>query len=442
MTDRTAKLAELKSQYRDQTAEVEHLRRKSGEGDAEITSLRRKLTDTNSAKTKAEEEARITRSDLSVAQTGRDEALDLQNQALEELAKAKADSSSSRNKINELEESIHNHNKEIQSLKEEVVLKTSLHDSSQAIMAGLREQTLELSTQAREANTRSDSLEEELIEAQRMLSERSRECETMRLLIANDEGRTASKLRDMKERMETAIEERDKVEDEASTSSRRMAREVENLRNKVREATTLLKDVEVEKEELERSQKELKRRTDEMTTSEERAQAETIEAQSALQQLREALSQREREVMELERHRADTKQTLEERQESLDRLQKEKKGLWDELKGFQQLLQLQQRGSGSVRLGTGPRPEGGTSSRSSLESSKGRNNNNIMIGSPVPNIRDKALDSRSSTPTGPTASTIDYVYLKNVLLQFLEQKDKNYQKQLIPVLGILLRFDQ
>ena len=37
---------------------------------------------------------------------------------------------------------------------------------------------------------------------------------------------------------------------------------------------------------------------------------------------------------------------------------------------------------------------------------------------------------------------MDYVYLKNVLLQFLEQKDKKHQKQLIPVLGMLLHFDR
>jgi len=34
------------------------------------------------------------------------------------------------------------------------------------------------------------------------------------------------------------------------------------------------------------------------------------------------------------------------------------------------------------------------------------------------------------------------VYLKNVLLQFLEQRDKKYQQQLIPVLGMLLHFDK
>ena len=36
---------------------------------------------------------------------------------------------------------------------------------------------------------------------------------------------------------------------------------------------------------------------------------------------------------------------------------------------------------------------------------------------------------------------MDYVYLKNVLLQFLSQKDKAHQRQLIPVIGMLLHFD-
>ena len=64
------------------------------------------------------------------------------------------------------------------------------------------------------------------------------------------------------------------------------------------------------------------------------------------------------------------------------------------------------------------------SSRSSIESSRSR------IASP--------------TPKGgaSTADAIDYVYLKNVLLQFLEQRDKKYQQQLIPVLGMLLHFDK
>ena len=48
----------------------------------------------------------------------------------------------------------------------------------------------------------------------------------------------------------------------------------------------------------------------------------------------------------------------------------------------------------------------------------------------------------SSITTIANTGNVDYVYLKNVLLQFLEQRDKNHQKQLIPVLGMLLRFDR
>jgi hypothetical protein len=43
---------------------------------------------------------------------------------------------------------------------------------------------------------------------------------------------------------------------------------------------------------------------------------------------------------------------------------------------------------------------------------------------------------------GAIAEAIDYVYLKNVLLQFLEQRDRKTQQQLIPVLGMLLKFDK
>jgi GRIP domain len=64
------------------------------------------------------------------------------------------------------------------------------------------------------------------------------------------------------------------------------------------------------------------------------------------------------------------------------------------------------------------------SSRSSLESSS------------YSDLTAKRKDAASSG-----VNTIDFVYLKNVLLQFLEQKDKKLQQMLIPVLAQLLHFD-
>ena len=442
LKNKVGELTRLESRHEDLKADMKNLSRKIGEKDTEIKDLRQRVADSSDAKFKVEGDLRTARSDLQNAKAARDIALNSQKQTTDELHKARADFSTSRSKIHELEEALNKHTKEIESLKEEIGLKDSLHNSTQAIVAGLREQTLELSTQAREATSRADGLEEELAEAQRMLSERSREGETMRRLLADVEGRTSTKIREMKERMGTAIEERDRVEDEASTSNRRMAREVEDLRNKAREVTRSLKAVEDEKEELERSTKDLKRRRDELEGAEEKARAEVAEVQAVMQQLREALDQQERENMDLERQKADIKRTLDEVQERMDRLQKANKTLVDELKTLQQ------------RKGTSlPQPRAGgieseaQSVRSSLDSSTPNPppRNNSIVGSPGPNIRDRLPpNSRSSTPTGPNASpsAIDYVYLKNVLLQFLEQKDKNHQKQLIPVLGMLLNFDR
>ena len=77
------------------------------------------------------------------------------------------------------------------------------------------------------------------------------------------------------------------------------------------------------------------------------------------------------------------------------------------------------------------------SSRSSIDSNLSR----ARLGSPVPKGRAGSA-ALIDPPSGQGAAPIDFVYLKNVLLQFLEQKDKKHQQQLIPVLGMLLHFDR
>jgi len=76
----------------------------------------------------------------------------------------------------------------------------------------------------------------------------------------------------------------------------------------------------------------------------------------------------------------------------------------------------------------------GQSSRSSLDTPS-------RLGSPAPKNRNSS-GALIDTPNGQPPGAMDYVYLKNVLLQFLEQKDKKHQVQLVPVLGMLLHFDR
>ncbi len=77
---------------------------------------------------------------------------------------------------------------------------------------------------------------------------------------------------------------------------------------------------------------------------------------------------------------------------------------------------------------------GAQSSRSSQDSVP-------RIGSPAPRSSTPSV-ARIEASNGQAQGAMDYVYLKNVLLQFLEQKDKKHQVQLIPVLGMLLHFDR
>ena len=77
------------------------------------------------------------------------------------------------------------------------------------------------------------------------------------------------------------------------------------------------------------------------------------------------------------------------------------------------------------------------SSRSSFESSPSR----ARLASPmtkgrIPSVTE--LSAGNIKAEGPT----DLAYLKNVLLQFLEQRDKKLQTQLVPVLGMLLHFNR
>ena len=74
------------------------------------------------------------------------------------------------------------------------------------------------------------------------------------------------------------------------------------------------------------------------------------------------------------------------------------------------------------------------SSRTSIESAP-------RLTSPGPMVRATSNNKVNGTNEQPS-KVVDHAYLKNVLLQFLEQKDKKYQMQLLPVLGMLLQFDK
>jgi uncharacterized coiled-coil protein SlyX len=131
-------------------------------------------------------------------------------------------------------------------------------------------------------------------------------------------------------------------------------------------------------------------------------------------QLRDALDEGEKQSREVEREKQELRQTIAEREARLEKLQKSSKAMAEEMRALQ-------------TANSRARPQGGsmqTSARSSVESSR--------VTSPTP----------SSLNGGKSTGEIDFVYLKNVLLQFLETPEKKHQMQLVPVLGVLLQMDK
>ncbi|RMD45012.1 hypothetical protein DV735_g15, partial [Chaetothyriales sp. CBS 134920] len=369
LKNKAGELHRLEARHEDLKSEMKGLSRRLGDKDSEIKELQQKIEQEASTRARAEEDLRTAQSELRSTEARRQELFTTCQEYQRDLKKAKDESLQLRTQLSSLEAKVSSHDREVQELREEINLKVALHTSAQKLVQSLREQTHELSAQAREATARAENVEEELSESQRMLSERTRESQTMQLLLNQAETGTEARMREMKERMDAAIEERDRIEDEASVSSRRTMRELDEAKARAREAQRALKLVEDDKEELELKQAEWKRQRGDLERASERASKEAEDLRAAMSSLRTALNDSERQLREIEAQKADLRRTSDEANDRIDELTRANKTLADE-------------------------------------------------------------------------NTIDFVYLKNVLLQFLEQKDKTHQKQLIPVLGMLLHFDR
>lgn len=433
LKNKEGELKRLESRHDDLKSEMKGLGKRLGDKDSEIKELQHKIEQETTTRIRAEQDLSSAQTELKSTETRRMDAVSLSNERANDLKKSRDDNSKLKAQLANLEERLTTHEREVSELREEISLKTALHSSSQQLVHSLRDQTHELNTQARESSARAENLEEELAEAQRMLTERTREGQTMRMLLNQSETGTETRVREMKERMDAAIEERDRIEDEASVGNRRMMRELDDAKSKARDAQRQLKILEDERDEMDIRQRDSKRRLNDLEQASERATKEVEDVRAAMATLREALNESERQVHDMETQKGELRRIGDEAKERVEKLTKANKNLTEELKALQ---------AGTRQ---GPRPGHGSgvqSSRTSIDSAR----------SPAPVARDK--DRERDKPTGsggreaPNAhaglsqGTVDYVYLKNVLLQFLEQKDKAHQRQLIPVLGMLLHFDR
>ncbi|KAI9736232.1 MAG: hypothetical protein M1834_001118 [Cirrosporium novae-zelandiae] len=424
LNQRNSEIRRLESRNEDLSTELIGLKNRISDRETDVKTLNQKIEQELSNRLKAEQYLSTKVSELKVAETKRQDAVEARDQNSRDLAKAQEELRNCRGQLRELEEKVVGLTRDANGLRDEIQLKTAQHASAQSLMSSMRDQTSEIATQMKEARERCENLEEELTDAHRLLSERSREGETMRRLLADAEGRTEIKLREMRERLDAALEERDRAEDEASAASRRRAREMDDMKNKVRETERSLKLLEEEKEELESAQREWRRRREELEAHDEQSSKELHDVRRAMGELRDALDASEKQAGELERQKTELRKAVEESTLRVEKLQKTNKIMTEEVRSLQT----------SKKVGRGSEAP---STRSSIDSPSSRS----LVGSPTPNGRGNSRTVAVESSSSQSSAGIDLEYLKNVLLQFLEQKDKKHKQQLIPVLSMLLRFD-
>ena len=322
---KSVQLRQLESRQEEMRNEITAHQRTVADRDAEIRNLGQKLSQESSSRSRADEGRNKAMQDIQRLETEKRQANESLDQLSQELSRARDEIIQSRSKLKELEREVTQLKRDTEGMKEETDLKTAQYTSAQSLMTSMRDQTAEMAVQMKEARDRCESLEEEVADAHRLLSERSREGETMRRLLADIEGKTDARMRDIKERMDTAMEERDRAEDEASTAARRRARELDELRNKLREAERGLKRAEDDKEELEAAQRDWKRRREELEQRSEQSSREVEEVRRAMAELRDALDGSEKQAREVEKQKAELRRSVEETQHRLEKLQKSNK---------------------------------------------------------------------------------------------------------------------
>ncbi|KAI5860937.1 GRIP domain-containing protein [Durotheca rogersii] len=402
LASKQTELRALEKREKELKVEVSKAQRLASDRESEIRLLNDRLAAEKASRARLEDEKRVAGRDYRRAEVEKIELSARVEKTGRELESVQSELFTLRPKIKQLEDEVAKLKKENESIREEAELKAQQYNSAQGLLSSMRDQTAELSVRLKEAQDRAESLEEELAEVQKHLSERTREGEKMRRMLADVDERADAKVREMRARMEAAVEERDRIEDESSTLGRRRVRESEELKSKVRELEREVRTLSSQKDDLEAREKEWRRRREELEQIEEKAAAEVDDMRVTVTNLRSALDASEQQVRDTEKQRADLRKLLD---ETRGRYEKENK----ELKSIQ------------ARFSIGSSPNVASSGRSSIDSTR------------------SGLNGAAST-SGSTSP--DTMYLKTILLQFLEVKDEKVRSQLVPVLGKLLRFDR
>ncbi|CCG83844.1 protein of unknown function [Taphrina deformans PYCC 5710] len=379
--------------------------------------LRRKSEESRAAGLKAEV-VKLT--------TLRDSIISSRNELTSQLSSMRADLDAANTKMASLQKLKNQLTLERDAAQEDLQLGKAKFESSFSLMESQREQTMDMQHRLRETTDRHEAMEEELSEAQRQLTERAREADTLRRLLSEIETGQESRLREMRDRMEVALADRDKAEDEAAFTGKKRAREVEELKEKLSDVERAQRKLVNEKQDLTLQVESLTKSVQLLKSQSDARERDASDLKEAMTTLSQSLREAESQISSLEDERNALRQSAKDSATRLDRITSEinaKDDLLNKLRNERAHMLDRQD---SFQSPTQPN----RTSHHRNDSTSSIPNSPAFLRSP------SSLYSVSLSDKPKEKSEVDREYIKNVLFQFLEHKDK--RKYLMPAISKLL----
>ncbi|RPD82011.1 hypothetical protein L226DRAFT_475472 [Lentinus tigrinus ALCF2SS1-7] len=325
-------------------------------------------------------------------------------------------------RISDLESTVRTLSKDKDELFDQLQLRQAELESSQSTLESLQGQNTELQYQLREATDRIALLQEEFSDVRHerhmKVAPSGPSAEEVTRLLTAAESKYETKLSDLRRRLAEAERERDEGEAHWSKKLTERAREVDSLKAVINSSQ---KSKDAESESAQALKDEIQALQDEIRSY----QKQITDLRAHLEKTAEVEIVAKNQLAELSAKTADLQQFVDESKSREAQLRVQNKTLREELRKVQSSVALleKQRGPGVGYWAS-------------------RNESTSEIRSPVSSVSDlpsREISSRPSSPsTGKSEEEVNFEYLRNIILQFLEHKEM--RPHLIRILSTILRF--
>ncbi|GJE87588.1 GRIP domain-containing protein [Phanerochaete sordida] len=326
----------------------------------------------------------------------------------------------SNSRIADLEGSVRILTTEKDDIFDQLQMRQAELESSQSHLESLQSQTVELQYQLRESNDRIALLSDELAEARKertLKPESGPPSEEVTRLLSATEAKYETRIADLRRQLTAVERERDEGEALFSKRLAEKAKEVEELQALVNLSA---KGREQEGENVAALQKEI----DSLREASKMREQLIAELQAEAQRIPELEAIAQAQLANVKTKIAALQQQLEESKTREAQMRAHNKTLREELRKVQSSAALLERQRNPGVGYWAAKPDGSAETRS-----------------PTSSVSDLPQDSspRPSSPsTGKSDEEVNYEYLRNVIMQFLEHKEM--RPHLVRILSTILRF--